>query len=309
MYKFNLLVLLLFVYKFSMGQKVETVYLNPTDSSLNSYIIIYPPKLPWTGYMFLLPGMYQKASDVLIQTNLPGYAAQEGILTVIPTLKTGIAYFGIDSASQSSLHELLTDVVARHKLNDLKFYLGGFSIGGSCAIKYAELSIRNNYKIKPAAIFAIDSPLDFERDYKTLLRESRLAKIGESDLQDEIKYMLTRSMKEFGGTPSDNLQNYYQMSPYSFNDSTQFAIKPLVNLPIRLYTEPDVVWWLKDGVDYSGMNAFDLAAMTNELQRMGNTKIELITTINKGYRKPANKRHPHSWSIAESTGLIRWLLK
>ena len=142
-----------------------------------------------------------------------------------------------------------------------------------------------------------------------MLRETRLSNGGDSDLQAEIQYMLKRSVKEFGGTPSDNLANYHKMSPYSFSDTTQYAIKPLINLPIRLYTEPDIVWWLNDGVDYSGMNAFDLAAMTNELKRMGNTKIELITTNNKGRRKPGNKRHPHSWSIVDSTDLVNWLQK
>jgi hypothetical protein len=56
------------------------------------------------------------------------------------------------------------------------------------------------------------------------------------------------------------------------------------------------------------MNAFDFAALTNELKRLGNKKIALITTVNKGYRKPDNKRHPHSWSIAEPADLVKWLL-
>jgi hypothetical protein len=75
-----------------------------------------------------------------------------------------------------------------------------------------------------------------------------------------------------------------------------------------LYTEPDVQWWLDDGTDYSGMNAFDFAAMTNELMRLGNKKVTLITTVNKGYRKPNNTRHPHSWSIAEYKNLIDWMI-
>ena len=98
------------------------------------------------------------------------------------------------------------------------------------------------------------------------------------------------------------------MSPYSFNDTTQHAIKPLVDLPIRLYAEPDVLWWIEEGVDYSLMNAFDFAAMTNELKRMGSSKVQLIMTQDKGFRKPGNERHPHSWSIAEPTGLVKWLL-
>ena len=307
MYKFSFFILTVFICKFSFGQKSETVYLNATDSSRNMYIIIYPPTLVWKGYMFLIPGMFQKGQDVLVQTELPKYAAQQGILTIIPTFKMGISSFGIDTATQASFLEILQDITNKHKLLDQKFFVGGFSIGGTCALKYAELALSNNFPIKPSAVFAIDAPLDFEREYKNMLRETQLPNSSEDGLA-ESNYILKRSRKEFGGTPSDNLLNYHQMSPYSYNDTTQHAIKPLVNLPIRLYTEPDILWWLNEGVDYSLMNAFDFAAMTNELKRMGSTKIELIITNNKGYRKPGNKRHPHSWSIAEPKDLVKWLL-
>lgn len=83
------------------------------------------------------------------------------------------------------------------------------------------------------------------------------------------------------GTPYDNLSSYHQISPYSYTDTTQYAI----NLPIRLYIEPDIQWWLNEGVDYLLMNAFDFAAMANALKRMVNTKVQLIIT-DKGYRKP-----------------------
>lgn len=307
MRKLIFLLLSFFLLKISIAQKIETVYLNPKDSTSDLYIIVHPTKLPLNGYMLLIPGMFQKAKDVLIQTDLPKYAAQQGILTIIATFKTGISSFGIDTASQASLLEIIDHVRTRYKLTDQRFYIGGFSIGGSCAIKYAELSLLNNYRVKPSALFAIDAPLDFERDYKNMLREVRLPGSGEDALA-ESNYILKRSRKEFGGTPWDNLSGYHLLSPYSFNDTTQHAIKPLVNLPIRLYTEPDIQWWLKDGVDYSLMNAFDFAAMTNELKRLGNKKIELITTQNKGYRKPGNERHPHSWSIAEPKDLVKWLL-
>lgn len=297
----------LFVFSISYAQKTETVYLNPKDSSSNLYIIVYPPKIPWTGFMFLIPGMFQKAQDVLTQTDLPKYAAQQGLLTIIPTFKTGIASFGIDTATQASFLDILDHATSRHKLIDRRFYIGGFSVGGTCALKYAELALRNNYQIKPAALFAIDAPLDFERMYNTTIRELRFPDTGKEILA-ENNYMLERYKKEFGGTPVEALHSYHQLSPYSFSDTTQQAIKPLSNLPIRLYTEPDVSWWLSEGVDYSGMNAYDLAAMTNELKRMGNTKITLITTTTKGFRKPGNKRHPHSWSIAEPKDLVKWLL-
>lgn len=290
-----------------MAQKVEIVYLNAADSTKNKYIIIYPTQLPWNGYMFLVPGMFQKGQDVLVQTTLPQYAAQQGILTIIPTFKMGISSFGFDTATQASLLEILEDVRKKHKLIDTRFFIGGFSIGGTCAIKYAELALSKNYPVKPSKIFAIDSPLDFERDYKHMKREVRLPGSSEDGLA-ESNYILKRTTNEFGGTPLDDPENYYNLSPYSFNDTTQRAIKPLINLPIRLYTEPDIAWWLKEGVDYSLMNAFDFAAITNELKRLGNTQVELIITQDKGFRQPGNIRNPHSWSIAEPTDLVKWLL-
>jgi hypothetical protein len=48
--------------------------------------------------------------------------------------------------------------------------------------------------------------------------------------------------------------------------------------------------------------------MINELQRLGNNKAVLVTTTNKGYRKPGNTRHPHSWSIADPANVMKWLL-
>jgi hypothetical protein len=49
-------------------------------------------------------------------------------------------------------------------------------------------------------------------------------------------------------------------------------------------------------------------AMINELQRLGNKKAVLVTTIDKGYREPGHIRQPHSWSIAEPTAVLQWLL-
>jgi hypothetical protein len=142
--------------------------------------------------------------------------------------------------------------------------------------------------------------------YNTILREKRLLNEGKAP-DEEGAYILNRLNSTFGGTPDKVLLNYYNSSPYSSSDTSQQAILPIKHLPIRLYTEPDILWWLNEGVDYYGMNAFDFASMTNELRRMGNTKVEMIPTENKGYRQPSNTRNPHSWSIAEPKDLVRWL--
>ena len=47
--------------------------------------------------------------------------------------------------------------------------------------------------------------------------------------------------------------------------------------------------------------------LINELKKLGNAKAIIITTTNRGYRKPNNVRHPHSWSIVNPPEIIKWL--
>lgn len=287
----------------SIKLKTEKVYLDKSDTTKNCYTLIYPPKLPWSGYAFIVPGFGETAERVLQQTDLSKKLALNGILTIIPTFQDGVLSFGVDSLSQQSFDRILKDVTSKHKLIDQRFYVGGYSIGGSCTLKYAE-----NGAIKPTAIFAIDPPLDFERVYNSAKRDIRLS-TDKKPNQENI-YIVERLEKETGGSPKTNLSNYYKFSPYTFSDTSQTAIKKLLKIPLRIYTEPDIAWWMKERrADFTGMNSTECSAMINELNRLGNTKATLITTQNKGFRKPDNSRHPHSWSIVNTDELIKWLLK
>ncbi len=302
-----LLVSFLIIALQSYSQKSETIYLDKTDSSKSCYSIIYPKNLTWKGYLILIPGFGETAEALNYQTDLASKASNSGLLTIIPTFQDGVLSFGVDSLSQNSLKQILNDVSSKHNVKDLKFFIGGFSIGGSAAVKYAELAYKEKYSIKPSAVFAIDPPLDFERMYHSVVRDCRLSSSTEQN--PENVYLKTRIEKVMGGTPQNVLSNYYKISPYSYSDSTQSAIKSIINLPIRFYTEPDVEWWLKERqADFTSMNAVDCSAMINELKRLGNKEANLIVTHNKGFRKPTNKRHPHSWSIVDNDELIDWLL-
>lgn len=306
MQKNILLVLTLFTSIISNGQKIETVYLNAKDSTSDMYIAVAPENGQAKSFMVLLDGFGNSPKDVLFQTDIPKYASQQGILTIIPILKTGPTYFGSDSASQQSLKEIISLVVTKYDLNGKDFYIGGFSIGGTCAVKYAELSVQADYAIKPKAVFAIDPPLDWERYYNGAKRVVRLS--DPTKVNGEVFYMIDRIQKEMEGTPTTALKNFYDHSPYSYSDSTQKAIKNLIQTPIMIFSEPDIQWWLKErGYDYTYNNITDHAAMINELQRLGNKKAVLVTTTDKGYRTPSNMRHPHSWSIADPKQIIKWL--
>jgi hypothetical protein len=282
--------------------RIEKVFLSENDTTKNCYTIIYPPEPSWKGFLFLIPGFGETAEDVFKQTDLPKELALNGILTIIPIFQDGVLSFGVDALCQQAFHRILEDVTSKHNLIDQRFFVGGFSIGGSCAIKYAE-----NPTIVPTAVFAIDPPLDFERYYHSAQRGLRLS--NDQEANREILYMIDRLEKETGGSPTTNLAEYYELSPYSFSDTTQSAVKKLINKPLRIYSEPDIHWWMSEhGSDLTRMNITECSAMINELNRLGNTSATLITTQNKGFRKPNNQRHPHSWSIVDHEELIQWLL-
>jgi hypothetical protein len=307
MNKIFILLLTFFISSVSFSQKVETVYLDRKDSTTNMYIAVVPQNGQTNSVMFLLDGFGGgDPKDILIQTDIPKYAATKGILTIIPVLKTGGLYFGSDTASQQSLKEMIDIVVNKYQLKDKNFYIGGFSIGGTCVVKYAELAVQKNYPVKPKAVFAVDPPLDWQRFYNAAKRVVRLS--NPSQVNEEVTYMIDRIPKEMGGTPETALESFYNNSPYSFSDTTQRAIKPLIKTPIMIISEPDIQWWLSQrGYDYSYINITDQAAMINELQRLGNRKAILITTHNKGFREPGHIRHPHSWSIADPEQTVKWL--
>ena len=281
--------------------KTEKIFLD-NDTTKNCYLIIYPSKSPIKGYIFLLPGFGESPERVLQQSTLPLRLAESGLLTIIPTLQDGVFSFGIDDSSQKSFKKIISDVREKNKLTDQPFYLGGYSIGGSCVLKYAE-----DADSKPNAVFAIDPPIDFEQLYHSNKRNLRLSVNIQPN--EESVFLVKKINELMNGTPENSITNYYKMSPYSYSDTAQTAIKQLLTVPLRIYTEPDIHWWMKErGMDYSSMNSTFHSAMINELNKLGNKNATLITTQNKGYRKPDHSRHPHSWSIVDSDELIKWLL-
>ncbi|HTF06497.1 MAG TPA: alpha/beta hydrolase [Bacteroidia bacterium] len=281
--------------------KIEKVFLDK-DTTKSCYTIIFPSKLPIKGYIFLLPGFSETAERVMQQSSLPLQLAESGLLTIIPTLQDGIFSFGIDDSSQQSFKNIIADVREKNNLTDQPFYLGGYSIGGSCVLKYAEEADK-----KPNAVFAIDPPIDFEQVYNSCKRNLRLS--VNTQPNEESVFLVQKISEIMNGTPENSIANYHTISPYSFSDTSQTAIKKLLETPLRIYTEPDIHWWMKErSMDYTSMNSTFHSAMINELNRLGNKNAVLITTENKGYREPDQTRHPHSWSIVDNNELIQWLL-
>jgi esterase/lipase len=285
---------------------IYTHYKNKNENCANYYLLINANQIKCKGILILIPGFNETPENVIEQTNIPVTAFKKGLLCVIPMVKTGKKSFAVDSISQSSLKEIIEEVFVKYAEVNTPVYIGGYSIGGSGAIKYAELANQLNYSIKPKAVFAIDPPLDFERVYKSY--EKTLLYSKQNKVNEEANYMINRIVLEMKGNPHVAKKNYYEISPYSYTDSNKSAIKFLLKTPIRIYSEPDINWWIKErGYDIYNMNIIDAAAMINELNLLGNKNASLIISENKGYRNPYHQRHPHSWSIVDANRLFDWL--
>ena len=174
------------------------------------------------------------------------------------------------------------------------------------AIRYAERAYENNTMLKrPAGVFGVDPPLDLERLYNTMTDKGR--KLSEISIR-ENEYISKRIEDTFETNPKENPQYFWTVSPFSRSDTSRSALKPILNLPVRIYNDPDINWHIENRyADYSHMNVFDSAAMINWLKILGNKEAELIIAIGKGYRIASKERHPHSWTIADGNGVVQWM--
>lgn len=272
--------------------KVIKVALNEQNPSANCYTAILPENESIRLYMLLIPGFGEGADYVLNATNLPFDAARAGIAVFIPTLQDGVESYSFSSESQRNLQNIIDDIRVRFDLLEADYCVGGFSMGGSAAVRYAELSSGN----QPVCIFAIDSPLDYERFRYSTERDVTLYRKGLAD-GDSIYVKLL-----------DDITPIVSDSPYLLSDSTHQAIMPLKNTPIRYYIEPAEQWWLDNRqTDVLGLNILDATAFINDLRLIGNDKAELIMTSGKGYRNNGQTYHPHSWTIVDTKDLIEWI--
>lgn len=306
--KLALLLLSSFLLTISVfAQKTAITFRNPKDSAVNYYMTIMPVGPP-KGILVLLPGYGELPEYVYAETDLPKEAARQGLLTVIATLQQGFQSFYVDDVSQETLSNMIREVQTKHKLTGKKLYVGGFSLGGSGAVRYAELAAGSTNLPRPDAIFGIDPPLDFVRMYDSMQKVKRQSKAEMA--VNEATFFTERMRQEFGGEPSTHLKQYLARSPYCHSDTNRRNPNLLKNTPIRLISEPDIDWQMTErNRDLYDMNTLDCVALITYLQAVGNAKAVYVQTSGKGYRNQQKTRNPHSWSIADPKATITWLLR
>jgi pimeloyl-ACP methyl ester carboxylesterase len=298
--------LLAFASLTTFAQKIEYTLSIAGDTTQNYHITVFPKEAP-RGAIVMLPGFGELPRQTLIESDLYKHAANAGLITIIPALGDRL-FFYIDDKSHQRLNKFIEEIFKKYQLDEKSFYIGGHSFGGTMAMQYAERAWSEQSKLKrPAAVFALDPPLDLERLYNCMMTTNRPNKNPISIQEDS--YVSNRIQQEFKANPKDNPQFFWKVSPFAQSDPDHASIKPLKNVPVRVYNDPDINWYIENrSVDYYCINALDSAAMINWLRAMGNKEAELITATGKGHRVRQNIRHPHSWSIADGRELVAWMV-
>ena len=308
--------LLCFVQLALYGQSLEKVIVynqNPyglygiadKDSNNFFYQKLVPKNKP-IGVLVILPGGGDSIEDVMKQISLHTFAVEKDILVIFPSI-----YWSTDKCYPEImfLDTIFRQIVEQYKVPKNRFILGGLSGGGMLSLVYAEKANMNvdSTFIKPAAVFGIDPPVDYANLYNRYKRD--IERNFSKPAIWEGKMIIGSFNEAFGGSPEEFPENYVKYSIYSHSQKNGGNAQYLKNTPIRLYTEPGIIWQLeKRHRDLYDINCTDITAMINLLQLQGNNEAELIVTNDKGVRLNGEK-HPHSWSIMDSEGCLVWILK
>ena len=285
---------------------IDETHLYVNDGTSNElFYYALQPQQEITGTLILLPPTGQTVEEVINNNiKISELAFEHGILLIVPSINYNLY---LDPIAMIFLNTSFKEALAKYKAPKEKVIMGGFSLGGMNAIRYTELSREDSTltEIQPIAVYGIDPPLNWTRLYYSFQRTEEL-NFSEGAVQEATTY-LNKLHTEFGGSPAEVSTVYIKHSVYSRNKKNGGNAKFLIDIPIRIYSDPDINWHLKERqTDLYDINAIDQTAMINQLHILGNEKAEFVNALGKGYRLNG-MRHPHSWSIAEPNELMTWI--
>ncbi len=277
------------------------MYVGDGEAKQLFYTILSPAR-PVKGVLVLLPGTWETVEHAIGSTRtLCQLAADKGIAVIFPSVNQRLV---MNEAVLSLLNTMLDSAVKKYNLPRDRFVMGGWSMGGLFSLRYAELSVAEPGKtvIRPRAVMSVDGPADLETLYRNSARSFKARPAF-----TEPKYILEECTRYLGGAPDSFRLQYVGHSTFSRSEADGGNAKYLAGLPVRIYNDVDVNWWIDNrGRDLYDMNALDQSAMINQLRKMGNTRAEFINAYGEGFRLEGN-RHPHSWSIVAPADFIAWM--
>lgn len=171
-----------------------------------------------------------------------------------------------DSELQN-LSKHFNSIFENNKLSTDNVYIGGFSGGGNVTLLLSNSLIKEENSIQPKGVFIVDSPIDLLGLYK--VAEKNIISNFSSESVQEANWIIDKFNSEFGN-PKDSISLYKKLSPYTLETNTISNVENLKNLKIRLYTEPDFDWWLKNRKNQKDeINSYFIEQLYNDLKIKG----------------------------------------
>lgn len=267
-----------------------------------AFHLVKPTEAP-AAVLVLFGGFPQYAEDIQREFDILETAGQKGVAVVFLNYNQRL---WLEEVEKAQLAQHLEGLFADNALPKANVYLGGYSSGGNIALLIGDyLAANPEYQLSPAGIFVVDSPVDLAELYANARKN--VARNFSAVSVQEGKWLLGLMGNAFG-EPETHAETYARYSVFTTKIGDIRNIAHLQNVPIRLYTEPDTVWWKENRkADYEQMNAYHLKKLHERLTEAEFSNVALITTKNRGYRANG-ERHPHSWSIVDREQLIEWMI-
>ena len=288
----------------SPAYSMDTVVNLDKNEKTESFYISLLPKTPSKGLLVIIPGFMTAPQEMMKETKLHLAAVAKGYSVLIPYVIRPDAEETMGLVQQR-LEKMVAGAMAKYKIPAGKLVIGGHSIGGLYAMYYAEMANKPGQDsiVKPAAVFGVDPPLDLKRLYTGY---ARTVKEGAGSGSEAV--MITERFKKiYGGTPTSAAANYESASAFTPDAPEGGNARYLKNLPVRLYCDPDINWFIKERqTGIAWINLVDLSACIAQLNKLGNKKAELVTALGKGYF-PNGQRHPHAFSILDPVECVQWI--
>lgn len=264
---------------------------------------MYKPLTKPKALLILFGGYNETIVDIKREFKILDKAKENNIAVVYVNFNMKL---WLEESDFNELSEIFQNILTENKLPKDNLYVGGFSSGGNIALLFGNYLTHNKkIQVKPKGIFIVDSPIDLVQLY-----QSSQKNIEHNFSQTSVKESreLIQTLNNRFGNPKDFISNYEKYSVFTLKTQHIDNLQNLQNTKIRLYTEPDTLWWKKNRkVEYEEMNAYAIKGLYEILIQKGYSKVEYIPTENRGYRANGY-RHPHSWAIVETDNLIKWML-
>jgi len=264
---------------------------------------LYKPNKEVKAVLILFGGYPENADDIKREFRILDIARENSIAVLLSNFNQKL---WLEESEKHQLAKKTQNVIIENKLPTENIFIGGFSSGGVVSLLISNFIVEmKEFYIDPKGVFIVDSPIDLVALYKS--SEKNIERNFSEPAIQESTWLLETLSNNFGN-PNDNIRKYENKAVFTCSTDNTSNLKKLKQTKIRLYTEPDTLWWKKNRMaDYEQMNAFYIKKLSESLIEKGYESVEYIPTTDKGYRANG-ERHPHSWAIVDKNDLINWML-